>query len=111
MMIAPVPQRTWRPLAKAIATVVVLGPCLYGFGTKFWELINTYRADADGAFAIAPIINYMLASTGFLILFVWAAINGMFRDIERPKQTMLENEDWLDRWQRPQRVMRKESGR
>ncbi len=110
-MIAPVRQQSWRPLAKAIATVVVLGPCLYGFGTKFWELINTYRADADGAFAIAPIVNYLLAGVGFLLLFVWAAFNGMFRDIERPKQTMLENEDWLDRWQRPPRVPRKEVGR
>ncbi len=93
-------SRQWRPLVKLLATVLVLGPCLYGFGNKFWELINTYRDDADGAFAIAPIVNYLLASTGFLLMFVWAAANGMFRNIEGPKQTMLDNEARLDGWQR-----------
>ena len=100
-MSEPVRRKTWRPLAKLLATILVLGPCLYGFGTKFWELINTYRADSDGAFAIAPIVNYILASAGFLLMLVWAAWNGMFRDIERPKQTMLDNEARLDGWQRP----------
>jgi len=29
-------------------------------------------------------------------LFFWAAANGMFHDIERPKYTMLDNERRLD---------------
>ena len=41
-------------------------------------------------------MNYLLASFGFLLLFVWAAANGMFHDIEGPKYTMLVNEDRLD---------------
>ena len=41
--------------------------------------------DVDGAFAISPILNYLLASLGFLCLFGWAAVDGMFRDIEQPK--------------------------
>lgn len=76
--------------------LAVLLPSLYGFGTKFLELIEICRGDMTGAFAIAPIVNYLLASAGFLLLFGWAAANGMFQDIERPKQTMLENELRLD---------------
>ena len=72
-------------------------PSLYGFGTKFLEFIALYRGDVEGAFAISPILNYLLASLGFLLLFGWAALGGMFRDIEEPKYTMLENEAQLDR--------------
>jgi hypothetical protein len=101
-------RKGWRPLVKLLATILVLGPCLYGFGTKFWELINTYRQDSDGAFAIAPIVNYLLASAGFLLMFVWAALNGMFRNIERPKQLMLDNEARLDGWRQPAPLNQKE---
>lgn len=87
----------WRPrLVKTFFALVILLPCAYGFGSKFWELIVICRGDMSGAFAIAPILNYLLASAGFLLLLGWAAANGMFHDIERPKQTMLDQESWLD---------------
>ncbi|MGE0609392.1 MAG: hypothetical protein AB7O62_20035 [Pirellulales bacterium] len=89
----PPRRRQWLRLFVAAA---ILLPCLYGFGTKFRELVLLYQGDAEGAFAIAPILNYLLASAGFLLLFGWAAANGMFHDIERPKHTMLENEALLD---------------
>ncbi len=76
-----------------VMAVAVLVPSLYGFGTKFLEFIALYRGDAEGAFAISPVLNYLLASLGFLCLFGWAALRGMFRDVERPKFTLLENED------------------
>lgn len=79
-----------------VAAAAILVPSLYGFGSKFVELIRVYQGDADGAFAIAPIVNYLLASAGFLLLFGWAAANGMFRDLERPKLDMLAREAQLD---------------
>lgn len=85
-----------RRLLKTFFALVVLLPCMYGFCTKFWELVVICRGDMTGAFAIAPIVNYLLASAGFLLLLGWAAANGMFHDIEKPKQTMLENERMLD---------------
>ena len=85
-----------RRLLGLLLAAVILIPSLLGFGNKFLELVRIYRGDADGAFAVAPITNYILASTGFLLLFFWAAANGMFRDIERPKYSMLENERRLD---------------
>ena len=87
--------RTHR-MVMLLMAVAILVPSLFGFGTKFIEFIVLYRGDAEGAFAISPILNYLLASLGFLFLFGWAALGGMFRDIEAPKYTMLENEMRLD---------------
>ena len=42
-------------------------------------------------------VNYMLASLGFLCMLIWATINGMFYDIEKPKEIMLEREQQLDK--------------
>lgn len=88
--------RTRQLITLALA-VAILVPSLWGFGTKFIEFIILFRGDAEGVFAITPIVNYLLASLGFLCLFIWATLNGMFHDIERPKYTMLENEARLDR--------------
>ncbi|HWB09563.1 MAG TPA: hypothetical protein VG826_10075 [Pirellulales bacterium] len=90
-------RKSRHRLVRTFFALLILLPCMYGFCTKFWELVVICRGDMTGAFAIAPIVNYLLASAGFLLLLGWAAINGMFRDIERPKQTMIEHERWLDR--------------
>lgn len=88
-------KRPSRTLMWVFALAVLL-PSLYGFGTKFLEFIALFRGDVDGAFAITPILNYLLASLGFLLLFGWAALGGMFKNVEQPKYSMLENEAWLD---------------
>ena len=85
--------RSWITLILAI---LILIPSLWGFGSKFLEFVHVYRGQADGAFAVAPILNYMLASAGFFLLLLWAAMNGMFHDIERPKYALLEREAELD---------------
>ena len=73
--------------------VVILVPCLIGFVIKLKALT---KEAGDGGYAITPVINYLLASAGFFFLLLWAALNGMFRDLERPKYLMLENERELD---------------
>jgi len=83
-----------------ILSILILGFCCYGFGRKFIELILLVTSDSEaaqeGIFAVAPLANYMLASAGFLCLLGWAAMRGMFTDIEKPKQTMLDDNIWLD---------------
>ncbi len=91
----------FRSVVTLLLAVVILVPSLWGFGTKFLELVSLVRGDVDGAFAITPVVNYLLASLGFLCLFGWAAAHGMFHDIERPKHTMLQNEALLDSPQPP----------
>jgi hypothetical protein len=77
--------------------VLILIPSLLGFTMKFKELVALTGGNSDsGGFAITPVINYLLASIGFFLLLMWAAVNGMFRDLERPKYLMLEREQELD---------------
>jgi hypothetical protein len=84
----------WLTLLFAAAVLI---PSLYGFSGKFIEFVAVFRGESDGVFAVTPIVNYLLATLGFFCLFGWAILQGMFSDIERPKQTFLETEEWLDR--------------
>jgi hypothetical protein len=86
--------RLWL-IANAVLALVILVPAMYGFGTKFLEFL-ALAGDPEGSFTVLPILNYLLAGLGFLALFVWATWHGMFRDIERPKHALLENERKLD---------------
>lgn len=79
--------------------LVILAGGLYGFGHKFVALVTLALHEENGAeaaFAVAPVVNYLFASMGFLCLVGWAASHGMFNDIEAPKYTMLDVEDELD---------------
>ena len=86
--------RNW---VTALLALLILIPSLWGFGSKLLEFIAIYRGEVDGAFAVAPLLNYLLASLGFLLLFCWAVMNGMFHDIERPKYTMLEIDEQFEK--------------
>lgn len=78
-----------------ILAVFILVPACYGFVRKFIEMTILIQ-DEEGAFTLMPILTYLLASLGFLMLFLWAIVQGMFRDIEKPKETMLITEAKLD---------------
>ena len=86
-------------IVSMVLAVLILIPSLIGFGMKFLELFHVLQGEESGRFALTPIMNYLFASLGFLCLLVWATFQGMFRDIERPKETMLEIEDRLNRAQ------------
>jgi hypothetical protein len=90
-------DRRWQRWTTIVLAVLILLPSMYGFVGKFIEFVHIYRGEAGGAFAVAPIMNYLLATLGFFFLLVWAIRNGMFRDVEQPKLRMLENEEILDR--------------
>ena len=79
-----------------LLAVLILIPSGYGFAGKFIELVHVFRGEPGGAFAVAPMANYILASAGFFCLLLWAAGHGMFRDIETPKHEMLAREALLD---------------
>lgn len=79
-----------------VLALLILIPSMLGFITKFIELFAVLNGDPDGVFALTPILNYLLASLGFLCLLLWAAGRGMFHDVELPKRAMLEREDLLD---------------
>lgn len=91
----PKSSRT-KNIVLIVMSVVILVPSMMGFVMKFIEFIHTFQGETDGAFAITPMLNYMLASLGFFCMLVWAIANGMFHDLERPKYRMLEIEHLLD---------------
>jgi hypothetical protein len=84
-------------IVSVVFGVLILIPSMLGFMMKFRELVALTGEIGEGGFAITPVINYLLASAGFFLMLLWAGINGMFRDLERPKYWMLENERELDR--------------
>ena len=69
-----------KRLVMLVMALAVLVPSLYGFGTKFFEFIALYRGDVEGAFAISPILNYLLASTR---IFVSLRLGGDGRHVSR----------------------------
>lgn len=87
----------WQVRITLLLAVLILIPSGYGFVGKFVELVHVFRGEPGGAFAVAPIVNYLLASMGFFCLLLWAAGRGMFREIESPKHLLLEQEELLDR--------------
>ncbi len=91
------PRNRRARVMTAIFALVILIPSRLGFVSKFIEFIAVFRGQGDGSFAVTPMVNYLLATTGFFCLFGWALLHGMFREIEAPKQRMLETEEWLDR--------------
>ncbi len=99
-MSTPAPTAAQRNRKAQITTivfaVVILVPSMLGFIGKFIEFTAVFRGEGDGAFAVTPIVNYLLATTGFFCLFGWAVVHGMFSQIEAPKQKMLETEAMLD---------------
>ena len=78
-----------------ILAAIILLPALFGFGKKFTEFL-ALLGDNEGSFAIMPVLNYLLASLGFLMLLGWAIGHGMFHDMEKPKIDMLNREAELD---------------
>ena len=58
-------------------SVAILVPSMAGFVMKFIEFMRTFQGETDGAFAITPMLNYLLASLGFFCLLIWATFNGM----------------------------------
>jgi nitrate reductase NapE component len=78
----------------------IIFPGGYGFISKLLQFIKTLETDSEGAFTIIPISNYLIMASGFTCLLVWGAAHGMFRDIEKPKYTMLERDEAIERAER-----------
>ena len=95
-----------RSRLTLVFAILILTPSMLGFVAKFIEFAHTLQASPDGAFAVTPMLNYLLASLGFLCLLLWAVANGMFHDLERPKHRMLEIEEQLDSQTKPHPVFK-----
>lgn len=77
-------------------TIGILVPASLGFGTKIYEFVRVVLSEGGTEFTLIPLANYFLATLGFVCLMIWAVLHGMFKDVEAPKYTMLEQEERLD---------------
>jgi hypothetical protein len=84
-----------RTVGAAALMLAILVPAGVGFSMKFRELLSL-SGDPEGAFAIMPVVSYLTTSVGFFFLFFYAAMHGMFSNIERPKYSFLDTERRLD---------------
>ena len=55
-----------------LAVSFFLVPAGVGFTVKYLDLLILFGSGEEGAFAIMPIMNYLLSSLGFFMLFFWA---------------------------------------
>ena len=105
----PTPNRRRANVVTMIFALTILIPSMAGFIMKFYEFVQAFQTDTQGAFAITPMVNYLLASLGFLCLLIWAAWNGMFHDLEAPKQTLLTYDALLDQQEAEERLRKSRS--
>lgn len=89
-------RRRGLRIGTAVMAVVALVPSCLGFGNKLIELFSLAGGGGEGAFAVVPLCNYMMATVGFACLLAWATANGMFRNIEQPKVDFFARERQLD---------------
>jgi len=77
--------------------VFILVPAGFKFFEKLYAFIEVLQMpNQEGAFVLVPVLNYFCVFFGMLCLLGWAIANGMFRNVEGPKYTMLETERRLD---------------
>ena len=91
----PVAHRV--PLWTWIVGAAVLIPSILGFANKFLDLMIVASGDEEGAFALTPIVNYLLATAGFFCMLMWAVLQGAFHDLNQPSRQMFENELELEK--------------
>lgn len=75
-----------------LVSALVLIPTILGFANKFLDLVLVVQGDEEGAFAVTPIVNYLLATAGFLCLLIWTATQGAFQDLDAPSRKMFDDE-------------------
>ena len=79
-----------------VISAAVLIPSILGFANKFLDLMIIASGDEEGAFALTPIVNYLLATAGFFCMLMWAVTQGAFHDLDQPCRQMMENERELE---------------
>jgi TRAP-type C4-dicarboxylate transport system permease small subunit len=84
---------------------IVVIAVAFGGGTflyKLYEFANTAAQEEMPGFALVSVVPYLTATFGFLLLAVWAFLRGHFKDLEKPKYDMLDQEKEYDDAQRQQ---------
>jgi hypothetical protein len=82
-------DRSRRVRRAAILTSIVVAMAGAGFIFKIYEFVQSLKDSAAMGFAIVPLSSYFLTGAGFLLLLLWSASKGAFKDVEGPKYRMM----------------------
>jgi len=82
-------------MLTSFAVLVVLCAGM-GFLYKLIEFARTMLSNEVQGFALISVSTYLVVAVGYLCLFIWSYLQGHYRDVERPKYWLLENEAELD---------------
>lgn len=80
--------------ALAIGVMVIAGAA---FANKMLEFVLTMSGDEVAGFGVTAVATYLAGMLPLLLLTLWAAVTGRFRDIERPARRMLELDREIER--------------
>lgn len=63
-----------------------------GFAYKFLKFSDTWFQGELLGFALVPLLIYIMVSAGFACLLFWAVLGGQFRNLEAPKEDLMQVE-------------------
>ncbi len=90
-----------------IFSIIMLLTAGTAFIMKLIEFFVTLSDDSnkiieDGivnqnAFAVMPLVTYLLVASGFGCLLIWSYLSGHYKDVEKAKYRMLEFQEMFDK--------------
>jgi hypothetical protein len=80
--------------ALAVGVMLLAGGA---FALKMFEFVTTMSGDEVAGFGAVAVTTYLMGMAPLLLLMLWAATTGRFRDIEAPALRMLELDREIER--------------
>jgi hypothetical protein len=88
---------TTKGVVLTVMTVLVLTVGGLAFIFKMGDFAMTIVKDDVVGFGAVSVVTYLIGMLPILLLTLWAAFSGRFRDIERPKYRMFELDAEIER--------------
>lgn len=88
---------TTKGLVLFVMTILVMSVAGLAFVFKMADFAMTIADDDVAGFGAVSVATYLTGMLPLLLLTLWAAFSGRFRDVERPKFRMFELDEEIER--------------
>ncbi len=88
---------TTKGLVLFVMTILVMSVAGLAFVFKMADFAMTIVDDDVAGFGAVSVATYLTGMLPLLLLTLWAAFSGRFRDVERPKFRMFELDEEIER--------------
>lgn len=88
---------TTKGLVLFVMTILVMSVAGLAFVFKMVDFATTIGDDDVAGFGAVSVATYLTGMLPLLLLTLWAAFSGRFRDVERPKYRMFELHEEIER--------------